>query len=139
MRADGTIEYLGRRDTQVKIRGYRIELGEVEAALVSLPGVKEGVAAAREERKGDSPSRRLRNDAKGRHFRRGSGARAMRSRLPEYMVPNTFAVLDALPLTPNGKVDRKALPHPSIERPPQASAAESMMTATTATRRCAVA
>jgi hypothetical protein len=48
--------------------------------------------------------------------------------LPEYMVPNAFAVLDALPLTPNGKVDRKALPHPTIERVPQASRAQSVMT-----------
>jgi amino acid adenylation domain-containing protein len=129
MRADGTIEYLGRRDTQVKIRGYRIELGDVEAALVSLPGVKEGVAAAREERKGDVRLVGYVTMQKGVTFDAEAARMAMRSRLPEYMVPNAFAVLDALPLTPNGKVDRKALPHPSIEQPPQASAAESMMTA----------
>ena len=129
MRADGTLEYLGRRDTQVKIRGYRIELGDVEAALVSLPGVKEGVAAAREERKGDVRLVGYVTMQKGVAFDAEAARTVMRSRLPEYMVPNAFAVLDALPLTPNGKVDRKALPHPSIEQPPQASAAESMMTA----------
>ena len=129
MRADGTLEYLGRRDTQVKIRGYRIELGDVEAALVSLPGVKEGVAAAREERKGDVRLVGYVTMQQGVTFDAEAARMAMRSRLPEYMVPNAFAVLDALPLTPNGKVDRKALPHPSIEQPPQASAAESIMTA----------
>ena len=129
MRADGTLEYLGRRDTQVKIRGYRIELGDVEAALVSLPGVKEGVAAAREERKGDVRLVGYVTMQKGVTFDAEAARMVMRSRLPEYMVPNAFAVLDALPLTPNGKVDRKALPHPSIEPPPQASAAESIMTA----------
>jgi amino acid adenylation domain-containing protein len=129
MRADGTLEYLGRRDTQVKIRGYRIELGDVEAALVSLPGVKEGVAAAREERKGDVRLVGYVTMQKGVTFDAEAARMVMRSRLPEYMVPNAFAVLDALPLTPNGKVDRKALPHPSIEQLPQASVVESIMTA----------
>ena len=129
MRADGTLEYLGRRDTQVKIRGYRIELGDVEAALASLPGVKEGVAAAREERKGDVRLVGYVTMQQGVTFDADAARMAMRSRLPEYMVPNAFVVLDALPLTPNGKVDRKALPQPSIEQPLQASAAESIMTA----------
>jgi amino acid adenylation domain-containing protein len=117
MRADGTLEYLGRRDTQVKIRGYRIELGDVEAALVSLPGVKEGVAAAREERKGDVRLVGYVTMQKGIAFDAEAARMVMRSKLPEYMVPNAFVVLDALPLTPNGKVDRKVLPHPSIEQP----------------------
>ncbi len=129
MRADGTFEYLGRRDTQVKIRGYRIELGDVEAALVSLPGVKEGVAAAREEPKGDVRLVGYITMQKGVTFDAEAARMTMRSKLPEYMVPNAFVVLNALPLTPNGKVDRKALPHPRIEQLPHASAAESMMTA----------
>jgi amino acid adenylation domain-containing protein len=128
VRADGTLEYLGRRDTQVKIRGYRIELGEVEAALVSLSGVKEGVAAAREERKGDIRLVGYVTMHQGVTFDEDAARTAMRSKLPEYMVPNAFAVLDALPLTPNGKVDRKALPQPTVERPPRASTAESVMT-----------
>jgi amino acid adenylation domain-containing protein len=128
MRADGTLEYLGRRDNQVKIRGYRIELGEVEAALVSLPGVKEGVAAAREERKGDIRLIGYVTMHQGAAFDENAARTAMRSRLPEYMVPNAFAVLQAMPLTPNGKVDRKALPPPTIERPPQASKEKSVMT-----------
>jgi amino acid adenylation domain-containing protein len=128
LRADGTLEYLGRRDAQVKIRGYRIELSDVEAALVSLPGVKEGVAAAREERKGDVRLIGYVTMQQGVTFDEDTARAAMRSKLPEYMVPNAFAVLDALPLTPNGKVDRKALPQPSITRPRQADAGESVMT-----------
>jgi amino acid adenylation domain-containing protein len=127
IRVDGTIEYLGRRDTQVKIRGYRIELGEVEAALVTLPGVGEGVAAAGEQRKGDVRLVGYVTMHPGVTFDEDAARVAMRSRLPEYMVPNAFVVLDALPLTPNGKIDRKALPHPGIEQVAQTSATESVM------------
>ena len=127
IRVDGAIEYLGRRDTQVKIRGYRIELGEVEAALATLPGVREGVASAREQRKGDVRLVGYVTMHAGVTFDEDAARVAMRSRLPEYMVPNAFVVLDALPLTPNGKVDRKALPHPGIEQVAQTSFSESMM------------
>ena len=106
---DGAIEYLGRIDFQVKIRGFRIELGEIEAALQAHPGVRESVVVAREDAPG---SRRLVAYLTGHGVEVEELRAALARRLPEYMVPAAFVVMERLPLSPNGKVDRKALPAP---------------------------
>jgi amino acid adenylation domain-containing protein len=116
-RPDGAIEYLGRIDHQVKIRGFRIELGEIESALADQPGVRESVVVALPRglvayvvSTEDRPDREAWFD----ELRTG-----LKERLPDYMVPPVFVLLEALPLNPNGKVDRKALPKPeegAVER-----------------------
>ena len=113
--ADGTIEFIGRRDAQVKRRGFRIELGEVEGTLGQHPSIAQAVATVREDRPGD---RRLVAYVVARA---GSGPvevaelrRFLRTKLPEYMMPSAIVVLPALPLNPNGKVDRTALPVPDL-------------------------
>jgi amino acid adenylation domain-containing protein len=113
-RADGALEFLGRRDTQVKVRGYRIELGEIEAVLATHGGVKECVVVVREDIPGDQRLVGYVVSAVGASFEPEAARLTLRAKLPEYMVPNLFMTLDALPQTPNGKIDRKAL------RPPQA-------------------
>jgi amino acid adenylation domain-containing protein len=116
-RTGGSIEFLGRIDHQVKIRGFRIELGEIEAALGEHPMVQDVVVLMREDTHADqrivayivlnqecaAPADELR--------------RAIKDKLPSYMIPSVFVVLEALPLTPNGKIDRQALPAPDHSRP----------------------
>ena len=112
--ANGQIEYIGRTDQQTKIRGYRIELGEIEVLLAQHEAVREVAVIAREDVIGDkrivayvvmigeqeSPVATL------RHF--------LQERLPDFMMPSAFVVMDALPLSPNGKVDRNLLPMPGL-------------------------
>ncbi|WP_424888922.1 amino acid adenylation domain-containing protein [Streptomyces sp. XH2] len=126
-RADGQLEFLGRRDFQIKVRGHRVELGEIEAALRGAPGVTGAVAS-------------LAHDPAGRpqlcgYVTGDTGPAAVRAHLagllPGYMVPAVVTVLPALPLTAHGKIDRKALPAPDLtavtataSRPPRTPAEE---------------
>ena len=105
----GQIEFIGRRDQQVKLRGFRIELGEIETVLGQHPGVREVVVLAREDASG---GKRLIAYVVPREEPPTTSAMRdyLRKRLPEYMVPSSFLVLESLPLTATGKVDRNALP-----------------------------
>lgn len=114
---DGNIEFMGRLDHQVKIRGFRIELGEIEIVLCQHPEVQQAVVSVREEKLGDKRlagyvvlnQKQALNVSELRRF--------LREKLPEYMVPSAFVILNALPLTPNGKVNRSLLPEPDGHRP----------------------
>jgi len=112
---DGRIEFLGRLDNQVKIRGFRIELGEIEAALAAHAAVEKAVVVAREER-GDKSIVAYLVACNGEPPAPEELRVHLRERLPVYMMPSAFVMLDALPLTPNGKVNRRALPAPDAER-----------------------
>ncbi|MCB8760516.1 non-ribosomal peptide synthetase [Planktothrix agardhii] len=110
---DGQIEFVGRIDHQVKIRGFRIELGEIETVLNQHPQVKEAIIIAREDQPG---VKRLCAYVIGSEKLTVSQLRLfLQEKLPQYMVPAFFILLDAFPLTANGKIDRRALPQPAQE------------------------
>ncbi len=120
----GEPEYIGRSDFQVKIRGYRIEPGEVQAVLYGHPAVREAAVLAVPDNAGVGlrlvawvvPA-----DAEVQITALSTAlSTALRdwvaARMPAYMVPSAFVLLDVLPLTVNGKLDRRALPAPeSVE------------------------
>ena len=113
---DGNIEFMGRSDNQVKVRGFRIELGEIEAVLSQYPAVREAIALVREDNPGDqrlvayivansalkTQDSELINDLRS----------YLKQKLPQYMMPSAFVLLEAMPLTPNGKIDRRSLRAP---------------------------
>jgi amino acid adenylation domain-containing protein len=115
--ADGTLEYLGRIDDQVKIRGYRVELGEIEACLRESPEVADCAVVAREDRVGEPRLVAWVVPAEGASITSRSLREHLAVRLPEWMVPASFATLLELPRTPNGKLDRKALRERAVSGP----------------------
>lgn len=111
-RADGSIEFMGRRDDQVKIRGYRIELNEIESVLAEQPGVKDCCVLAKTDSTGD---RQLTGYVvMDKHFDRNDLEQRLQQKLPEYMIPHLWVELVSMPLNRNGKVDRKRLPDPAF-------------------------
>jgi amino acid adenylation domain-containing protein len=115
--SNGDIEYLGRADTQVKVRGYRIELGEVEVALAETDGVSQVAVTVREVRPGDKRLIAYTVAAAGKKPTVATMRAHLAARLPEYMMPSAFVMMDELPRTPSGKIDRRALPKPGTTRP----------------------
>ncbi|NCQ97919.1 MAG: amino acid adenylation domain-containing protein [Microcystis aeruginosa L211-101] len=110
---DGNIEYVGRIDNQVKIRGFRIELGEIEAVLSQNQAVQSSCVIVREDNPGEKQLVAYIVPKLGVKLTSGDLHQFLSHKLPGYMVPSAFMMLEFLPLTANGKIDRRALKAPS--------------------------
>ncbi|MDQ1354513.1 MAG: Amino acid adenylation protein, partial [Acidobacteriota bacterium] len=123
---NGNIEFLGRIDQQVKIRGYRVELGEIENQLINCSTVKDVVVIDRQDNNGDKYlcayvvldlSGSLASPVSS-HPSNSDPVKELKDylsrRLPDYMSPAYFVMMDKIPLNDSGKVDRKSLPEPGI-------------------------
>ncbi|RUS92603.1 hypothetical protein DSM106972_098580 [Dulcicalothrix desertica PCC 7102] len=107
---DGNIEFIGRIDNQVKIRGFRIELEEIEILLNQHPAVREAVVIATEDIPGDKYLVAYIVPQPQQQVTTNNLRAFLKQKLPEYMIPVAYVVLESLPLTPVGKVNRHALP-----------------------------
>ncbi|VWX62459.1 Amino acid adenylation domain-containing protein [Burkholderiales bacterium 8X] len=114
-RHDGELEHMGRADHQVKLRGHRIEMGEIESALLDHPEVAHCVCITRAESEEDVRLVAYCVPVPGRRPTVAELRDHLRSRLPQYMIPQHFVLLETMPQLPNGKVNRAALPAPVIE------------------------
>jgi amino acid adenylation domain-containing protein/thioester reductase-like protein len=113
---DGNLKFLGRIDHQVKIRGFRIELLEIEARLSEHPAVRQLVVVVREDLPGNQRLVAYVVPNSAGDQLQDITPKTLRSflhqKLPKYMIPSAFVLLDELPMTPNGKIDRRGLPIP---------------------------
>ncbi len=109
---DGCLIHLGRKDFQIKIRGYRIEIAEIENVLATAPGIADCACWVAKNRMGEEQLVGFVVADSHRQFNRNEVEEHLKAKLPSYMVPRTYTLLDCLPTLPNGKVDRKALPNP---------------------------
>jgi amino acid adenylation domain-containing protein len=111
-RPNGNLEFLGRIDNQIKIRGFRVELEEIEQALRTLPGVADCVVALHEESEGDKRLFAYVVPIAGRELTISGLRNHLKTKLPSYMMPAAFELIDALPLLPSGKINRRVLRAP---------------------------
>ncbi|WDH97030.1 amino acid adenylation domain-containing protein [Paenibacillus urinalis] len=116
--SDGELEYLGRMDGQVKVRGNRVETGEIESVLNSIPSINQAVVIPITDPQGTVSlsayvvcNKSIPNSKAERELY-SEWREGLKSRLPDYMIPSTFMMIQAIPLTANGKIDRSKLPEP---------------------------
>lgn len=117
MKSDGCLVHMGRKDFQVMIRGYRVELAEIETALLDISTVKEAAVMARRNNMGEHYLVAYCVPTTKSPLTVSVIVKELLKKLPDYMVPTRFVMLDALPINPNYKIDRQALPEPDNSRP----------------------
>ena len=116
---DGSIQFIGRRDSQVKIRGFRIELTEVEEVIRRFPGIKDATVVARDAASGGKMLVAYIVSDEAVDIKAMNAF--IQQEKPPYMVPAVTMQIDAIPLNANSKVDRRKLPEPVFAETNQSS------------------
>src|SRR5207245_10440070 len=116
-RPDGTIEFLGRLDSEVKVRGFTVELGEIEQYLIQHEGVQDAVVLTWNDGNVDKRLVAYFIPAVGAEVTVSEFRVFLQQKLPAYMIPSFFVVLETCPVTPNGKIDRRSFPQPQLSTP----------------------
>ena len=113
---DGNLELLGRIDHQLKIRGYRVEPGEIETVIKRYRGVGEAAVIAWNDSQNSNELAAFIATINGESIELDQLRKFLKKRLPEYMIPSSFNLLETMPLTPAGKIDRQSFPKPEKKR-----------------------
>ena len=111
-RADGMLEFLGRRDRQFKIHGFRVETGEIESLLNRSAGVRQSCVLPRQDSQGERYLVAWIESAAEPAALEADLRASLKEHLPQYMLPRHFVVLPKLPVKSSGKIDEKSLPEP---------------------------
>jgi amino acid adenylation domain-containing protein len=114
---DGNLEFLGRRDWQIKINGFRVETSEIEKVLNTAPQVDQSVVQPHPDSRGETHLVAWVVGTNGHQPKPDELRAFLRTRLPRYMVPRQFVLLDRLPINAAGKIDTKVLSAPAVKRP----------------------
>ncbi len=113
---DGSLEYMGRKDSQIKIRGLRVELNEIEAIIDTFDGIEKSIVNAYKKSDGDTYLAVYFITREGGNIDGRDMRELLKRKLPEYMIPSYYIKLEKLPVTANGKIDRKELPEPDSSK-----------------------
>ncbi|MDZ8228014.1 amino acid adenylation domain-containing protein [Nostoc sp. ChiVER01] len=111
---NGQLEYLGRYDDQIKIRGFRVELGEITSAITQHPSVQDAVVISRQDAQDEQYL--VAYIVTKQEDLIPQIIQYLQHKLPSFMIPAAFVVVDTIPLTPNGKVDKNSLPNDDLIR-----------------------
>lgn len=106
---DGTIEYVGRRDSQIKIRGHRIEIGEIEDSFAKIPNVQNVAVICKKDVDGQNMLVGFFTSKDGSALSSVAVKKTLAEKLPSYFVPKWIVQLETMPTSPTGKIDRKRL------------------------------
>ena len=106
---DGNIDFLGRNDNQIKIRGFRVELGEIESQIKQIGGIEDVIIQIRKDKLDKKFLIAVIKTQEKEEIIVPALKKSLSSKLPDYMVPSRFIILNIFPLNQNGKVNRKVL------------------------------